>query len=106
MLGLIAVVLIFVAAYGVFCAVVPTKSCRRCSGWGSKPGRRLWGRRPQRRQCRKCDGTGRRFRVPARLAYRLRGATRRHGELTARAAARSAGTGSGGSEREQEQVTP
>jgi DnaJ-class molecular chaperone len=103
MLHLIAVALILAAAYGLFCAVVPTKSCRRCSGWGSKPSRRLVGRSPQRRQCRKCDGTGRRFRVPARLAYRVRGALRRHGELTARAPARADGTGS---EREREQVTP
>jgi DnaJ-class molecular chaperone len=104
MVHLIAVALILAAVYGLFCAVVPTKSCRRCSGWGSKPGRRLLlGRRPQRRQCRKCDGTGRRFRVPARLAYRVRGALRRHGELTARAADRAAGTGS---EREREQLTP
>ncbi len=103
MLNLIGVALILAAAYGLFCAVVPTKSCRRCSGWGSKPGRRLWGRQPQRRQCRKCGGTGRRFRVPAGLAYRIRGAIQRHAELTARAADRAteAGPDRGGQEREQ-----
>ena len=105
MLHLIAVALILAAAYGLFCAVVPAKACRRCSGWGSKPGRRLLRRSPQRRQCRKCDGTVRRFRLPARLAYRVRGALRRHGELTARAAARTAGT-SPDSDREREQVSP
>jgi len=65
----------------------PAKACRRCGGWGSKPARL---RRSARRQCRKCDGTGRRFRVPARIAYRIRGAIRRHAELTARAADRAA----------------
>jgi hypothetical protein len=36
--------------------------------------------------------------MPARLAYRVRGAIRRHGELTARAADRG--------DRQREQVTP
>lgn len=72
--------------YVAFSLVKTTKSCRRCSGWGSKPGRRP---RSARRQCRKCDGTGERFRVPALLAWRLRGAWRRHAWLTARAAQRT-----------------
>ncbi len=88
--------------YGAFCLIRPTKACRRCGGWGSKPARL---RRSARRQCRKCEGTGRRFRVPARVAYRVRGAIRRHAELTARAAARAADAGSARSDQEREQVS-
>lgn len=86
--------------YTAFCLIRPTKSCRRCGGWGSKPSRR---RRAQRRHCRRCDGTGKRFRVPSRIAYRVRGAMRRHAVLTARAAERAADAGPdrGGQEREQ-----
>jgi hypothetical protein len=73
--------------YAAFCLARPTKRCRRCGGWGSRPGRRA---RAQRRHCRRCDGTGRRFRVPARVVYRIRGAMRRHAWLTARAAERAA----------------
>jgi len=87
MTNLILAIVTGLPLYAVFSLVRPTKRCRRCGGWGSKPGRR---RRSQRRHCRRCDGTGQRFRVPARLAYRIRGAMRRHGELTARAAARAA----------------
>jgi hypothetical protein len=100
MTHLIVAALIGLPLYVAFCLIRPAKSCRRCGGWGSKPGRR-----PQaaRRHCRRCDGTGKRFRVPARLAYSVRGAMRRHGELTARAAARATelGPASGGQEREQ-----
>jgi len=81
--------------YAVFCLAVPAKACRRCGGWGSKPGRRS---RSARRHCRRCDGTGQRFRVPARAVYRVRGAMRRHAWLTARAAGRAA---AGPAEREQ-----
>jgi len=87
--------------YAAFCLVRPTKACRRCGGWGSKPGRR---RRSARRHCRRCDGTGKRFRVPARIAYRIRGAMRRHGELTARAAQRAAEAGPDHGGRERGQV--
>jgi len=86
MTTLIAAVMIGLPLYAAFCLVRPTKACRRCGGWGSKPSR---GRRTARRQCGRCDGTGKRFRVPARIAYRIRGAMRRHGQLTARAAART-----------------
>jgi hypothetical protein len=89
MTNLILVVIIGLALYAAFCLIRPTKSCRRCSGWGSKPGR---GRRSARRHCRRCDGTGKRFRVPARIAYSIRGAMRRHAELTERTAARVAET--------------
>ncbi len=102
MLNLTVAMVVLTVAYLLFCAAVPTKPCRRCSGWGSRPARRMWGRRPRRRHCHKCQGTGRRFRVPARLAYRLRGAVRRHAVLSVRAAARAeAGPEREGQEREQ-----
>jgi len=87
MTNLILAALTGLPLYAAFCLIRPAKACRRCGGWGSKPARL---RRSARRQCRKCDGTGRRFRVPARIAYRIRGAIRRHAELTARAADRAA----------------
>ena len=83
---LILAVMAGVPLYAAFCLIRPTKACRRCGGWGSKPGRR---RRSARRHCHRCDGTGKRFRVPARIAYRVRGAMRRHDQLAARAAART-----------------
>ena len=86
MTPLIVAVVIGLPLYTAFCLIRPAKACRRCSGWGSKPGRRP---RSARRHCRRCDGTGQRFRVPARAVYAVRGAMRRHGELTARAAART-----------------
>jgi hypothetical protein len=99
MTNLILAVAIGLPLYVAFCLIRPAKSCRRCGGRGSKPGRR---RRSARRHCRRCDGTGKRFRVPARIAYRVRGAMRRHAELTARAAQRAAEAGPdhGGRERE------
>ena len=84
---LIMAALIALPLYAAFCMARPTKACRRCGGWGSKPGRCS---RSARRHCHRCDGTGKRFRVPARIAYRIRGAMRRHDQLTARAAARAA----------------
>ncbi len=98
MTHLILAIVIGLPLYVVFSVVKPTKSCRRCAGWGSKASRR---RRAPRRHCRRCDGTGKRFRVPALVVYRIRGAMRRHTELTARAAKRSAAAG-----QEQEQVRP
>jgi hypothetical protein len=86
MTTVIVAVLIGLPLYVAYCLMRPTKACRRCGGWGSKPGRRP---RSARRQCRRCDGTGKRFRMGARLAYAVRGASRRHGELAARAAART-----------------
>jgi len=84
---LILAAVIGLPLYTAFCLIRPTKSCRRCGGWGSKAARR---RQAPRRQCRRCDGTGKRFRVPAQIAYRVRGAKRRHSELTLRAAERAA----------------
>jgi hypothetical protein len=91
--------------YTVFCLIRPTKSCGRCGGWGSKAARR---RRAPRRQCRRCDGTGKRFRVGARIAYGIRGAGRRHALLTLRAAERAEETGPdpAGPGRERERVRP
>ena len=86
MTSLIVATLIGLPLYVAFCLIRPTKSCRRCGGWGSKPGRRP---RSQRRHCHRCDGTGKRFRMGARLAYAVRGAMRRHGQLAAQAAART-----------------
>jgi len=83
---LILATVIGLPLYVAFCLIRPTKSCRRCGGWGSKPGRR---RRSARRHCRRCDGTGKRFRVPSRLAYQVRGAMRRHAKLTLRGAERT-----------------
>jgi hypothetical protein len=101
MTNLILAALIGLPLYVAFCLIRPTKSCRRCGGWGSKPGRR---RRAPRRQCRRCDGTGKRFRVPARVAYRIRGARRRHAKLTLRGAERAAEARSDHGRQEQEQV--
>ena len=100
MTTLIMAALIGLPLYAAFCLIRPTKACRRCGGWGSKPGRL----RSARRQCRRCDGTGKRFRVPARIAYRIRGAMRRHAELTARAAQRAAEAGPDRVDGEREQV--
>jgi hypothetical protein len=86
MTNLILAVMAGLPLYTAFCLLRPTRNCRRCGGWGSKPGRR----RAQRRHCRRCDGTGKRFRVPARAVYAVRGAWRRHAWLTARAAQREA----------------
>lgn len=85
-MNLLAVIAVGLPLYTAFCLVRPDKACRRCSGWGSKPGRRP---RSARRQCARCDGTGRRFRIPARVIHRIRGAYRRHAWLTERAARRT-----------------
>jgi hypothetical protein len=103
MTHLILAIAIGLPLYAAFCLIRPTKSCRRCDGWGSKATRR---RRTPRRQCRRCDGTGKRFRVPARIAYRIRGAKRRHALLTLRAAERAAEAGTDRGVQEREQVRP
>lgn len=84
---LVLAVVIGVPLYAVFSLIRPTKKCGRCGGWGSKAGRR---RRSARRHCARCDGTGRRFRVIARIWHRIQGARRRHAELALRAAVRAA----------------
>lgn len=87
MTNLILAALIGLPLYAAFSLICPAKTCRRCGGWGSKPARR---RRADRRHCTRCDGTGKRFRVPARIYHRIQGARRRHAELTLRAAVRAA----------------
>ena len=49
------------AGYGVFLLVKPEKTCRSCRGWGAR------GRR--RSACARCGGTGKRFRLGARLVH-------------------------------------
>lgn len=51
------------AGYTVFLLIRPTTSCRSCGGWGAKGGRR-------RSACPRCQGTGRTFRLGARLVHR------------------------------------
>jgi hypothetical protein len=58
------------AGYGVFLLVSPSTGCRRCSGGGRA------GRRP--RTCPRCGGTGRQFRLGARLVHRGKAAAHRY----------------------------
>ena len=50
------------AGYALFLLACPTKRCRSYSGWGAKGRRRSY--------CTRCSGTGRRFRLGARLVHR------------------------------------
>jgi DnaJ-class molecular chaperone len=50
------------AGYAVFLLVKPEKTCRSCRGWGAKGRRRSY--------CTRCGGTGKRFRLGARLVHR------------------------------------
>lgn len=50
------------AGYALFLLVRPTRACRSCGGWGAKGHRRAY--------CTRCSGTGRRFRLGARLVHR------------------------------------
>lgn len=54
-----------VAGYGLFVLVSPTGSCRKCSGWGARTGRRR-----KVSACGRCQATGRTFRPGARLVHR------------------------------------
>lgn len=101
MTTLIMAALIGLPLYTAFCLIRPTKSCRRCGGWGSKPARR---RRADRRHCRRCDGTGKRFRRPAQLVYRIRAIRHRQAELAIRAAERTADSSAGRGPAERERV--
>ena len=58
----VLVILGLLAGYAVFLIARPDKQCRSCGGWGAK------GRR--RSACPRCHGTGRRFRLGARLVHR------------------------------------
>ena len=59
-----------VVVYALFVLASPVTGCRRCRSYGTK------GRR--RRPCRRCDGTGIRFRPGAPLLYRAISGYRRH----------------------------
>ena len=50
------------AGYALFLLVRPEKTCRSCRGWGAKGRRRSY--------CARCGGTGKRFRLGARLVHR------------------------------------
>lgn len=50
------------AGYALFLLARPAKTCRSCRGWGAKGRRRSY--------CTRCGGTGKRFRLGARLVHR------------------------------------
>jgi len=52
----------YAAVVFLFLLARPTRTCRSCSGWGAKGRRRSY--------CTRCGGTGRRFRLGARLVHR------------------------------------
>jgi DnaJ-class molecular chaperone len=58
----VLIVLALLAGYALFLLIKPEKTCRPCRGWGAK------GRR--RSACTRCGGTGKRFRLGARLVHR------------------------------------
>lgn len=58
----VLIVIGLAAGYAVFLLARPDKPCRSCRGWGAKGGRR-------RSACPRCRGTGRRFRLGARLVH-------------------------------------
>jgi hypothetical protein len=55
--------LVLLAGYAAFVAVRPKRRCPKCSGNGSRQGRRA------RSACGKCGATGRAFRPGARLVH-------------------------------------
>lgn len=65
------VVLAVLAGYAVFLLVFPTRECRKCRGWGAKGARRSY--------CASCGGTGRSFRLGARLVHHGAEQAYRHG---------------------------
>ena len=58
----VLIVLALIAGYAVFLLARPEKTCRSCRGWGAKGRRRSY--------CTRCGGTGKRFRLGARLVHR------------------------------------
>lgn len=58
----VLIALALTAGYAVFLLARPTRTCRRCRGWGARGRRRSY--------CTRCGGTGRRFRLGARLVHR------------------------------------
>jgi hypothetical protein len=54
--------------YSALCYASPFGTCRKCKGWGSKVWTtRFTGRLKRGRECRRCDGYGRRLRIGRRL---------------------------------------
>ncbi len=64
MLNQILIALAVIAGYGLFVLVRPMMSCRKCSGWGQKAGRRR-----KVSACVRCKGTGEVFRPGARFVH-------------------------------------
>jgi DnaJ-class molecular chaperone len=58
----VLIALAAIAGYALFLLVKPEKTCRSCRGWGAKGRRRSY--------CTRCGGTGKRFRLGARLVHR------------------------------------
>lgn len=72
--------LIFVAlGYVCLCAASPFGTCRKCKGWGAVIRQTRSGKLRRGRECRRCQGFGKRTRVGRRL-YNT--ATRLHREGT------------------------
>lgn len=64
--------------YAALCAVSPVGTCRKCRGWGAAVSvSRFSGRLRRGRECRRCNGHGRTFRVGRRIYHRL---ARLHGD--------------------------
>jgi DnaJ-class molecular chaperone len=59
----VLIVLAFLFGYAVFVLVKPEKDCRKCSGWGQGT------RRRRTSACGRCKGTGKQFRLGARLVH-------------------------------------
>jgi DnaJ-class molecular chaperone len=78
-MALLLIILAAAIGYVLFILASPAGRCRTCRGWGTKP------RRRRRRTCRKCGGTGIRFRPGATLVHRALSTARRaraNGDLT------------------------
>ncbi|MEW2029671.1 hypothetical protein AB0901_03965 [Streptomyces roseifaciens] len=60
--------LIFITlCYALLCAASPFGSCRKCNGWGAAVRQTRSGRIKRGRECRRCEGHGRRLRIGRRL---------------------------------------
>jgi hypothetical protein len=77
---LLLMALAALTGYGLFVLASPAAACRTCSGWGLH-GRR-WATRGRRWRgratCRRCGGTGVRFRPGARIVHCAAAALIRH----------------------------
>jgi DnaJ-class molecular chaperone len=68
--GHVLIVTAAIAGYAVFLLIKPEKRCRKCGGWGARGKRRAY--------CPRCQGTGKRFRLGARLVHRGAATAYRH----------------------------